>query len=58
MPEAELRRACMDLCDRIEQLEHLLRKMLGTVQVGLTRGDIGVDTLQELYDSWREACGQ
>lgn len=56
MPEDELRLACVDLVDRNEQLEHLLRSMLGTIQVGLTRNEFGIDTLQELYDMWKEAA--
>lgn len=56
MPEDELRLACVDLCDRNEQLEHVLRKMLSTVQVGLSRNEFGVDTLQELYQSWEDAA--
>ncbi len=47
----ELRLAAIDLCNRNDQLEHVLRKMLGTVQVGLARGEIGADTLQSLYET-------
>lgn len=56
MPTRELRLAALDLCDRNEQLENVLRKMLGTVQVGLVRGEFGADTLQTLYDMWKDAA--
>lgn len=46
----------IELSYRNDQLESLVRQMLGTIDVGLARGELSTDTLQALYDFWKEAA--